>query len=336
MRSFSNRSFLKLSDLTGEEIEFLVDLSMKMDGYRNHNAPCAGGNMAFIFEKTSTRTRCSFEVACADLGINTVYLDPSSSQLGKKESVKDTARVLGTMFDAICYRGYGQERVETLSRYSGIPVFNALTNESHPTQIIADFAVVKKTFGTLKNVTLVYFGDARYNMGNSLMVGCAKTGMNFIAACPEEYMPDKELVNTCNEICKTTGGSVSFFTDPLKAAAKADVIYTDVWVSMGEPDEVWEKRIKDLLPYQVNMSVIKASKAKTVLHCLPSFHNLETEIGLNVYKKFGLKELEITDEVFEMFSESIFEEAKFRLLSIKGIILATMTNEFYDPFAAHL
>lgn len=332
MKSFSNKSFLKLLDLTGDEISYLVDLTLKMDGYKNKNAPCSGKNMALIFEKTSTRTRCSFEVACADLGINTVYLDPSTSQLGKKESVKDTARVLGSMFDAICYRGYGQERVQALSDYSGIPVFNALTNESHPTQIIADFALIKKTFGTLKGVTLAYYGDARYNMGNSLMVGCAKTGMNFIACSPVEYKPEGKLINECEKIAKETGATLTFCEDPIIAAKKADVIYTDVWVSMGEPDEVWEKRIKDLMPYQVNRNVIDNSNVKIVLHCLPSFHNLETEIGLNVYKKFGLKELEITDEVFEEFSGSIFEEAKFRLLSIKAIILATLTGESYEPF----
>lgn len=334
MKSFTNKSFLKLLDLTGDEIQFLVDLSLKMDGYRNYNTPCATKNMALIFEKTSTRTRCSFEVACADLAINTVYLDPSTSQLGKKESVKDTARVLGQMFDAICYRGYGQERVQALADYSGLPVFNALTNESHPTQIIADFAVVQKTFGKLKGVTLVYFGDARYNMGNSLMVGCAKVGMNFVACCPKEYNPDGELIKTCREFAKETGATITFCEDPIEAAKLADVIYTDVWVSMGEPDAVWEKRIKDLLPYQVNMDVIKNSKVKIVLHCLPSFHNLETEIGLNVYNKYGLKELEITDEVFEMFKDSIFEEAKFRLLSIKAIILATLSDEDFDPFKA--
>lgn len=332
MKPFTNKSFLKLLDFTGDEIEYLVDLALKMDGYKDRGGPCAGKNAALIFEKTSTRTRCAFEVACADLGINTVYLDSSTSQLGKKESVKDTARVLGTMFDAMCYRGFGQERVETLAEYSGIPVWNALTNESHPTQIIADFAVIKKTFGTLKGVNLVYFGDARYNMGNSLMVGAAKTGMNFTACCPKEYMPSDELVSLCKEMSLRNGGSVNFMEDPKEAAKIADVIYTDVWVSMGEPDEVWSKRIKDLLPYQVNMDVINSSNVKIVLHCLPSFHNLETDIGLNVYKKFGLKELEITDEVFEKFSGSIFEEAKFRLLSIKAIILATLTPDDHDPF----
>ncbi len=332
MKNFSNRSFLKIMDLTGDEIEFLTDLSVKMDGYKNPTGPCSGKNAALIFEKTSTRTRCAFEVAMNDLGINTVYLDSSTSQLGKKESVKDTARVLGGMFNAIVYRGFGQERVDTLAAYSKIPVFNALTNESHPTQIIADFAVIKNTFGTLKGVTLAYFGDARYNMGNSLMTGCAKVGMNFIACSPKEYKPSEELIKTCVKIAEETGATISFTEDPLEAAAKADVIYTDVWVSMGEPDEIWEKRIKDLLPYQVNKKVIDGSNAKIVLHCLPSFHNLETEIAMDVYKKFGLKELEITDEVFEQFESSIFEEARYRLLSIKAIILATLTVENYDPF----
>ena len=324
------RNFLKLLDFTPEEIGYLISLAEKLKAEKKagvrHNI-CAGKIVALIFEKTSTRTRCSFEVAANDLGMSAVYLDPNSSQLGKKESVADTARVLGRMFDGIEYRGYGQEIVEDLARYSGIPVWNGLTNEFHPTQILADFMTIKEHFGYLKGIKLVYMGDARYNMGNSLMVGAAKMGMHFVACAPEKYFPDPALIETCKKIASETGATLEFNSDVTTATANADVIYTDVWVSMGEPDEAWAERIKDLLPYQVNGAVMKNAGEKCkFMHCLPAFHNLGTEIGRDVYKKFGLKELEVTDEVFESPASIVFDEAENRMHTIKAVMAATLAD----------
>jgi ornithine carbamoyltransferase len=284
-----------------------------------------GKNVALIFEKTSTRTRCSFEVAAADLGMNTVYLDPSASQLGKKESIADTARVLGRMFDGIEYRGFGQERVEKLAAYAGVPVWNGLTNEFHPTQILADFLTVQEHFGSLQGKKLVYLGDARYNMGNSLMVGCAKMGLHFVACAPEAYFPNAELVNTCKAVAADTGAVLEFETDPLQAVRNADVLYTDIWVSMGEPAEVWAQRIHDLLPYQVNGKLMEAAGEQCrFMHCLPAYHDLETENGLAIYQEFGLDALEVTDEVFESPQSIVFDEAENRMHTIKAVMAATL------------
>ena len=284
-----------------------------------------GKNVALIFEKTSTRTRCSFEVAAADLGMNAVYLDPSASQLGKKESIADTARVLGRMFDGIEYRGFGQERVEKLAAYAGVPVWNGLTNEFHPTQILADFLTVQEHFGALQGKKLVYLGDARYNMGNSLMVGCAKMGLHFVACAPEAYFPNAELVNTCKAVAADTGAVLEFETDPLQAVRNADVLYTDIWVSMGEPAEVWAQRIHDLLPYQVNGKLMEAAGEQCrFMHCLPAYHDLETENGLAIYQEFGLDALEVTDEVFESPQSIVFDEAENRMHTIKAVMAATL------------
>lgn len=326
--NFKGKSFLKLLDFTSEEIEYFIDYAARLKALKKSGTPhriCEGKNIALIFEKTSTRTRCSFEVAAADLGATAVYLDPKSSQIGKKESLKDTARVLGRMFDGIEYRGYGQEIVEDLAKYSGVPVWNGLTNEFHPTQILADFLTIKEKFGKLKGLKLAYYGDARYNMGNSLMVGCAKMGMRFTACAPKEYFPNKELTETCKKIAKETGGEIEFCEEPLKAAADADVIYTDVWVSMGEPDEVWEKRIKDLSAYKVTKEVMSAAKSGCkFMHCLPSFHDLGTEVGREVYKKYGLTEMEVSDEVFESDASIVFDEAENRMHTIKAVMAATL------------
>ena len=326
--SLYKKNFLKLLDFTPAEIGYLIALAKRFKAEKKAGIPhrlLEGKNIALLFEKTSTRTRCSFEVAAADLGMNAVYLDPKSSQMGKKESIKDTARVIGRMFDGIEYRGYGQKIVEQLAEYSGVPVWNGLTNEFHPTQILADFLTINEHIGELSGKKLVYYGDARYNMGNSLMVGCAKMGMHFVACAPEEYFPDKELVETCRAIAKETGATIEFCTDPVAAAKDADAIYTDVWVSMGEPDEVWAKRVKDLLPYQVNEKVMAAAKADTLfLHCLPSFHDLETEIGKDVYEKFGLSAMEVTDEVFESQNSVVFDEAENRMHTIKAVMAATL------------
>ena len=329
--NFKGKSFLKLLDFSQEEITYLLDLSdkfkkMKKSG-RKHRY-CEGKNVALIFEKTSTRTRCSFEVAAADLGMHPVYLDPAGSQIGKKESIADTARVLGRIFDGIEYRGYGQKIVEELAEKSGVPVWNGLTNEFHPTQILADFMTIREKFGYLKGIKLVYMGDARYNMGNSLMVGCAKMGMNFVACAPSAYYPSNELTNLCKEIAKKSGGSIEFSTDPLKAAKGADVIYTDVWVSMGEPDEVWEKRIKDLTPYRVTSKVMSAAKSSCIfMHCLPSFHDLNTTIGADIHKKFGIDCMEVTDEVFEGSQSVVFDEAENRMHTIKAVMAASLVDE---------
>ena len=288
-----------------------------------------GKNIAIIFEKTSTRTRCSFEVAAHDLGMGVTYLDPTGSQIGKKESIKDTARVLGRMFDGIEYRGFEQEIVEQLSEYAGVPVWNGLTNEFHPTQILADFLTLKEKFGKLEGLKFVYMGDARYNMGNSLMVGCAKMGMHFVACAPKKYLPAKELIDECQAVAKETGATLEFIEDPMVATKDANAIYTDVWVSMGEPDEVWEERINDLLPYRVTMDLINnADKDVVFMHCLPAFHDLDTKIGKQIYEKFGLTEMEVTDEVFESKHSVVFDEAENRMHTIKAVMAATLGAEF--------
>ena len=281
-----------------------------------------------IFEKTSTRTRCAFEVAAADLGMHPVYLDPSGSQIGKKESIADTARVLGRMFDGIEYRGFGQEIVEDLAKYAGVPVWNGLTNEFHPTQILADFLTIQEHFGELKGKKLVYMGDARYNMGNSLMVGCAKMGMHFVACAPEAYFPDKALVATCQQIAAETGATLEFNSDVASAVKGAHVLYTDVWVSMGEPDEVWQQRIDDLLPYQVNAKAMALAGAQCkFMHCLPAFHDLGTGIGQKIHEKYGLEAMEVTDEVFESPASIVFDEAENRMHTIKAVMAATLCKD---------
>ncbi|MBR5136712.1 MAG: ornithine carbamoyltransferase [Clostridia bacterium] len=324
------RSFLKLLDYTPSEIAALIELAAKLKAEKKAGIPhrlCEGKNIALIFEKTSTRTRCAFEVAGADLGMHPVYLDPSGSQIGKKESIADTARVLGRMFDGIEYRGFGQELVEALAKYAGVPVWNGLTNEFHPTQILADFLTIQEHCGDLKGKKLVYMGDARYNMGNSLMVGCAKMGMHFVACAPKKYFPDAELVATCQAVAKETGATLEFIENPEEAVVNADVIYTDVWVSMGEPDAVWQERIEDLLPYQVNQKVmnIAGSQCK-FMHCLPAFHDLNTTIGKQIYDKFGLDALEVTDEVFEGPQSIVFDEAENRMHTIKAVMAATLCD----------
>ena len=322
------RNYLKLLDFTPEEIDNLLQLAADLKAKKKAEVPHRmheGKNIALIFEKTSTRTRCSFEVAASDLGIHPVYLDPKSSQIGKKESIADTARVLGRMFDGIEYRGFGQTRVEALAQYAGVPVWNGLTNEFHPTQILADFLTIREHFGGLKGKKLVYMGDARYNMGNSLMVGCAKMGLHFVACAPEKYFPNRTLVAQCEAIAAETGATLTFETDPLKAVQGADVIYTDIWVSMGEPEEVWEERIHDLLPYQVNQALMDAAGSQVrFMHCLPAYHDLETENGVAVYEKFGLESMEVTHEVFEGSQSIVFDEAENRMHTIKAVIAATL------------
>ena len=323
-----NKSFLKLLDFTPEEIAGLLELSAKLKAEKKQGIPHklhAGKNIALLFEKTSTRTRCAFEVAAADLGMTAVYLDPSGSQMGKKESIADTARVLGRMFDGIEYRGFGQELVEELSKYAGVPVWNGLTNEYHPTQILADFLTIQEHFGDLKGKKLVYMGDARYNMGNSLMVGCAKMGMDFVACAPEKYFPNGELIATCREIAGQTGATLSFITDPMEAVKGAHVIYTDVWVSMGEPDSVWKERIEELTPYRVTSALMEqAGKQCKFMHCLPAFHDLKTTIGQQIYEKFGIDCMEVTDEVFESEASIVFDEAENRMHTIKAVMAATL------------
>ena len=322
------RSFLKLLDFTSEEIEYLIDYASSLKQMKKMGVlhkECEGKNIALVFEKTSTRTRCSFEVAAADLGMTAVYLDPQGSQIGKKESIADTARVLGRMFDGIEYRGYGQEIVEELAKYAGVPVWNGLTNEFHPTQILADFMTIKEHFGELKGKKLVYMGDARYNMGNSLMIGCAKMGMHFVACAPKAYFPNQELVEKAQEIAKQTGAVLEFITDPMVATLDADVIYTDVWVSMGEPDSVWKERIEKLYPYQVNKAVMDNAGDKCkFMHCLPAFHDLNTTIGKNIYEKFGISAMEVSDEVFESKASIVFDQAENRMHTIKAVMAATL------------
>lgn len=328
MFSLKNRSFLKLLDFTPEEITGLLDLAADLKAKKKAGVPhacCSGKNVALIFEKTSTRTRCAFEVAAYDLGMNCTYLDPSGSQIGKKESIADTARVLGRMYDGIEYRGFGQRIVDDLARYSGVPVWNGLTNEFHPTQVLADLLTIREHFGTLKDIKLVYMGDARYNMGNSLMVGCAKMGMHFVACAPEKYLPSSELISACRKIAGETGAVLEFESDISKAVAGAHVIYTDVWVSMGEADSVWEERIRDLLPYRVTGAVMKKAGEQCVfMHCLPSFHDLNTTIGKSIYEKFGIDCMEVTDEVFEGPCSIVFDEAENRMHTIKAVMAATL------------
>lgn len=326
--NIKGKNFLKLLDFTSEEIEGLINLAIKLKAEKKNGLShrlCAGKNIALIFEKTSTRTRCAFEVAAADLGMHPVYLDPTGSQIGKKESIEDTARVLGAMFDGIEYRGYGQNIVEELAEYAGVPVWNGLTNEFHPTQILADFMTIKEHFGSLKGKKLVYMGDARYNMGNSLMVGCAKMGMHFVACTAPEYFPEKALIEECEKIAAKTGAVLEFISDPLKATKGADVVYTDVWVSMGEPDSVWEERIKALTPYRVNSKIMaNAGKQCVFMHCLPAFHDLKTTVGKSVYDKFGIDCMEVTDEVFESGQSIVFREAENRMHTIKAVMAATL------------
>lgn len=328
MFSIKGRHFLKLLDFTPEEINGLLELAASLKEKKKAGEPhryCEGKNIALIFEKTSTRTRCAFEVAAADLGMHPVYLDPSGSQIGKKESIEDTARVLGRMFDGIEYRGYGQEIVDTLAKYAGVPVWNGLTNEYHPTQVLADLLTIREHLGELAGKKLVFMGDARYNMANSLMVGCAKMGMHFVAGAPKEYQPGAELTQICREIAAQTGGSITFETDPMKAVAGADVIYTDVWVSMGEPDEVWEERISSLSAYRVTRELISAAGEGCIfMHCLPAFHDLNTKIGKDIHDKFGIDCMEVTDEVFEGSTSVVFDEAENRMHTIKAVMAATL------------
>ena len=322
------RSFLTLKDFTAEEITGLLDLAAKLKSEKKQGIPHrhhTGKNIALIFEKTSTRTRCSFEVAAYDLGAQVTYLDPSGSQIGKKESIRDTARVLGRMYDGIEYRGYGQEIVEELAAYSGVPVWNGLTNEYHPTQMLADMLTIREHLGSLKGKKLTYMGDARYNMGNSLMITCAKLGLHFTACTSRDYFPNEELVAQCEIYAKESGGSITLTEDVREGTAGADVIYTDVWVSMGEPEEVWEERIHSLLPYQVTADVMKnASPNAVFMHCLPSFHDLNTGIGRMIYEKYGLTAMEVTDEVFESDQSVVFDEAENRMHTIKAVIDATL------------
>ena len=326
------KDFLKLLDFTREEITYLIDLAAELKAKKKAGIPhrlCEGKNIALIFEKTSTRTRCSFEVAAYDLGMGVTYLDPTGSQIGKKESIADTARVLCRMYDGIEYRGYGQEIVEELAKHSSVPVWNGLTNEFHPTQILADMLTIKEKFGKLEGLNFVYMGDARYNMGNSLMVGCAKLGVNFTACAPEKYFPNPELVKTCREIAKENGSTITLETDPATAVKGADVICTDVWVSMGEPAAVWEERINDLTPYSVTSSVMAMTgKPETIfMHCLPAFHDLKTQIGKEIGDKFGITAMEVTDEVFESAQSVVFDEAENRMHTIKAVMAATLSDK---------
>ena len=328
MSMFKGRSFLTLLDYTPDEIEALLALAAELKAKKKAGIPhrlCEGKHIALVFEKTSTRTRCAFEVAAADLGMHSTYLDPKSSQMGKKESIADTARVLGRMYDAIEYRGYGQEIVEALAQYAGVPVLNGLTNEYHPTQVLADLLTIREHFGSLKGRKLVYLGDARYNMGNSLMVGCAKMGLRFTACAPKAYWPDEALRAQCAAVAAETGAELSFSEDPAEAVRGADVLYTDVWVSMGEPDAVWQERITALRPYQIDAALMAlAGPQCRFMHCLPAFHDLNTEIGREIHKKYGLTAMEVTDEVFEGPQSIVFDEAENRMHTIKAVIAATV------------
>jgi len=322
------KSFLKLLDYTSEEIAYLLDLAAALKQEKKQGIAhrhLEGKNIALIFEKTSTRTRCAFEVAAHDLGMGTTYLGPTGSQIGIKESTADTARVLGRMYDGIEYRGFAQETVEQLAKYSGVPVWNGLTDEFHPTQILADFLTIREHFGRLKGIKFVYMGDARFNMGNSLMVGCAKMGLNFTACAPEAYFPAPELVETCKKLAAESGGSVTLCTDPVEATKGADVIYTDIWVSMGEPTEVWAERIEALGPYQVNTAIMEnAGPQARFMHCLPAYHDLNTKVGREMGEKFGRDSMEVTDEVFEGPQSIVFDEAENRMHTIKAVMLATL------------
>ena len=325
------RSFLTLKDFSPEEILGLLDLAADLKEKKKKGIPVdihRGKNIALIFEKTSTRTRCAFEVAAHDLGICTTYL-AEGSQIGKKESIEDTARVLGRMFEGIEYRGFEQTLVEDLAKYSGVPVWNGLTNEYHPTQMLADMLTIREHFGKLKGLKLVYFGDARYNIGNSLCIVCSKLGLNLTLCAPKKYFPNEALVAECRKWCKESGGTITLEEDVVKAATDADIIYTDVWVSMGEPDEVWAERIADLKAYQVNSDVMKKAKSTAIfMHDLPSFHDLNTKIGKEIHQKFGLEAMEVTDEVFESAQSVVFDEAENRMHTIKAVIAATLGNNF--------
>ena len=326
------RDFLKLLDYTSEEIQGLVDLAADLKAKKKAGIPVdklKGKNVALIFEKTSTRTRCSFEVAAHDLGMGSTYLEPASSQIGKKESIADTARVLSRMFDGIEYRGFEQSIVEELARFAEVPVWNGLTNEFHPTQMLADLLTIQEHFGHTKGIKLTYMGDARYNMANSLMVTCAKMGMHFTACSNKNYFPDPELVKTCEEIAATTGGSIKLTEDAMEGTKDVDVIYTDVWVSMGEPVAVWDERIRALSPYQVNKTIMDNAGPNAVfLHCLPAYHDLKTQIGKEMGEKFGRTEMEVTDEVFESEKSLVFDEAENRMHTIKAVMAATLSEEF--------
>lgn len=329
--NLKGRNFLTLKDFTPEEILYMVELAAELKDKKKKGIlttdMLAGKNVALIFEKTSTRTRCSFEVAAHDLGMGTTYLDPTGSQIGNKESIADTARVLGRMYEGIEYRGYGQEIVEELAKYANVPVWNGLTNEYHPTQMLADVLTIKEKLGRIKGVRLTYMGDARYNMGNSLMIVCAKLGMHFTACTSKKYFPNDALVKECQEIAKSTGATITLTEDVMEGTKNADVIYTDVWVSMGEPDEVWAERIKDLLPYQVNKQAMENAKPEAIfMHCLPAFHDLKTKIGRKIEEKFGLTQMEVTDEVFESEQSVVFDEAENRMHTIKAVMVATLAD----------
>ena len=328
MLNLKNRDFLTLLDFTPDEIGYLLDLAADLKAKKHAGIPhdtLRGRNVALIFEKTSTRTRCSFEVAAHDLGMGTTFLNPQDSQIGKKESIADTARVLSRMYDGIEYRGYGQEIVNALAKYADVPVWNGLTNEFHPTQMLADALTIRERFGRLSGIKIAYFGDARYNTGDSLMVLSAKLGMNLVLCSNPKYFPDPALTAHCREIARDTGASITLSEDPYDAASGADVLYTDVWVSMGEPQEIWEERIRDLSPYRVTRKLMELAGPDAVfLHCLPSFHDLNTGIGREIHEKFGLTEMEVTDEVFEKYSQVVFDEAENRMHTIKAVMAATL------------
>lgn len=322
------RDFLTLKDFSPEEIEFMLDMAADLKAKKKNRETvdwCTGKNIALIFEKSSTRTRCSFEVAASDLGMGSTYLGPTGSQIGVKESIADTARVLSRMYDGIEYRGYGQDIVEELAKYSDVPVWNGLTNEYHPTQMLADLLTIREHFGKLKGLKLVYMGDARYNMGNSLMIACSKMGLDFTACTTKEYFPNDALVDQCQEYAKASGSVITLTEDVAEGVKDADIIYTDVWVSMGEPDEVWEKRIKELTPYKVTKEVMAAAGEDAIfLHCLPAFHDLKTKTGKEIYERFGITDMEVTDEVFESAQSKVFDEAENRMHTIKAVIAATI------------
>jgi len=326
--NLKGRNFLKILDFTPEEITYMLDVAADLKEKKKKGIPvdfCRGKNVALIFEKTSTRTRCAFEVAAHDLGMGTTYLDPAGSQIGKKEIIADTARVLGRMYEGIEYRGFEQKIVEELAQYAGVPVWNGLTNEFHPTQMLADLLTIREHFGHLQGIKLTYMGDARYNMGNSLMAACAKMGMHFTACTTKAYFPEEPLVAECEKIAAQTGGSIRLTESVEEGTKNVDVIYTDVWVSMGEPDEVWTSRIHDLKPYQVNRKVMENAGEKAVfMHCLPAFHDLNTKTGKEVSEKFGIQEMEVTDEVFESPWSIVFDEAENRMHTIKAVMAVTV------------
>ena len=329
--NLKGRNFLTLKDFTPEEITYMIDLAAELKAKKKAgelHEYYKGKNIALIFEKTSTRTRCAFEVAAHDLGMGSTYLDPTGSQIGKKESIADTARVLGRMYEGIEYRGFGQDIVEELAKYAGVPVWNGLTNEYHPTQMLADMLTIREHFGKLKGLKLVYMGDARYNMGNSLMVVCAKLGMHFTACTNKNYFPNEELVAQCRAIAEKTGATITLTEDAMEGTKGADVIYTDVWVSMGEPDDVWASRIAELTPYQVNTKLMEnAGPQVKFMHCLPAFHDLHTKIGKEIHDKFGLDAMEVTDEVFESPQSIVFDEAENRMHTIKAVMYATLGGD---------